>query len=319
MQLPLLTHQSSFLIGNIKQQKCLTNELIKVEYSSSFINLKTMYYKLFAFILFFAYATKNYSQTTCISGDCQNGYGTSVENDGRNWEGNFKEGRWNGYGILTYPDGQLFLGYWNNGVGDESKIFDSKSNPYNKFNKDGLPDGLWITFYITSHYSPYAEYPANPSHIKTIGRYRNGKKDGEWLYFSDASVIKKENYNNGIKDGQWITYWQDVYVGYNRIQYIENFKNGLQHGIYQEYSHFGNLLLLHCYYVNDQRDGEEIEYYDHSKWGGGEQTDPNQIIKSTKKYTRGTLNGESCFYREDGALVEKHIYEMGVIKHSYQF
>ena len=39
----------------------------------------------------------------CISGDCENGYGTWVTEDGTKYKGEWKDGLSHGLGVLTFP------------------------------------------------------------------------------------------------------------------------------------------------------------------------------------------------------------------------
>ena len=52
----------------------------------------------------------------CISGDCNNGYGTYVYKDGTKYIGNFKEGRAHGQGACYYVSGDKdrYIGEWAN-------------------------------------------------------------------------------------------------------------------------------------------------------------------------------------------------------------
>ena len=40
-------------------------------------------------------------------------------------------------------------------------------------------------------------FSGNPSHIKSIGKYNHGLKNGTWSYFEYVGKIKEENYLNG--------------------------------------------------------------------------------------------------------------------------
>ena len=53
----------------------------------------------------------------CISGDCENGYGTymySGEWEGDKYVGEWKDGLKNGRGTYTYADGTVDKGLWKN-------------------------------------------------------------------------------------------------------------------------------------------------------------------------------------------------------------
>jgi hypothetical protein len=52
----------------------------------------------------------------CLSGNCQDGFGSSKDAKGRKYQGNFKEGKYNGLGVMTYEKGRTYKGNWQNGV-----------------------------------------------------------------------------------------------------------------------------------------------------------------------------------------------------------
>ena len=54
----------------------------------------------------------------CISGDCENGYGTYTfgkgKSEGDKYVGEWKDGRKHGQGTYTFSDGRVFQGLWEN-------------------------------------------------------------------------------------------------------------------------------------------------------------------------------------------------------------
>ena len=51
----------------------------------------------------------------CISGDCENGYGTYKIEDSSEYVGYFKDGLFNGHGAMTLNDGTIKEGLWEYG------------------------------------------------------------------------------------------------------------------------------------------------------------------------------------------------------------
>lgn len=295
-----------------------------------------------------SYSTENLvveqnNKTTgkCISGDCNNGLGTWVNGngdifwgewkdgkqngfggfeqkiDGTKWEGQWKNNMWDGYGVYTYPDGKIQLGFWVAGKFDKSKKLDNFSNPFNQFDDQGKPHGLWIIFFEESN-SPYNLYVDNPYNIKNIGHYKNGVLDGRWLYYTNGQILREENYKLGVKHGKFITYWGDGFAQYRRLRKIENYVNGELDGLYKEYTHFGNNVLLECNYNKGIKNGEEIEYYN-IEYGYSDRSHLVAPIKVKRQYKFGKIDGDVLFYREDGILIRKDRYKMGVVEFSYTF
>ena len=52
------------------------------------------------------------TSTSCVKGDCENGYGTFVLKDGSKYVGEFKNSLPYGQGTETDPDGDKYVGEW---------------------------------------------------------------------------------------------------------------------------------------------------------------------------------------------------------------
>jgi hypothetical protein len=48
----------------------------------------------------------------CISGNCENGYGTYTFKNGNKYVGEWKDGKRNGQGTNTWPGGEKYIGEW---------------------------------------------------------------------------------------------------------------------------------------------------------------------------------------------------------------
>ena len=48
----------------------------------------------------------------CISGDCVNGYGTYIYDDGTKYVGQWKNGLTHGQGTYTWANGDKYVGEW---------------------------------------------------------------------------------------------------------------------------------------------------------------------------------------------------------------
>lgn len=156
-------------------------------------------------------------QTTCVSGDCQNGHGTLIMNDGSIYVGQFREGEINGQGICYYPDGSKYQGQWMNrfpeGLG--TKTFADGSTWTGNWHK-GVP--------LTTSGAP-AQLDGKEEQIAAqssciLGNCKNGK--GIFAY-PDGSKYEG-SFWDGQPDGQGVFYYAngDVYTG--------GFKKGYCHG-----------------------------------------------------------------------------------------
>jgi hypothetical protein len=75
----------------------------------------------------------------CISGDCQNGQGTLTSPDGKEYVGEFKNGKYNGQGTLTFPDKSKYVGEYKDGKYDGQGTF--------TYRKATISEGAWIIKY----------------------------------------------------------------------------------------------------------------------------------------------------------------------------
>lgn len=106
-------------------------------------------------------------------------------------------------------------------------VRDNKGKVYYEanYNSDGELHGFYTSTYLSTE-----EYT-----------YKNGLKDGpckQILMSGDISCIGQ--YKDDKKDGEWIRYYSYP----NDIYSIENYKEGKEHGVFQEF-HRGGQIRLH--------------------------------------------------------------------------
>ena len=65
--------------------------------------------KIFIYLYLFLFWS-NVSYAECISGNCLNGTGTKTFSNGSKYEGEFKDGKFDGYGIFIFQDGEKHEG-----------------------------------------------------------------------------------------------------------------------------------------------------------------------------------------------------------------
>ncbi len=97
------------------------------------------------------YSGETYSKAGCVSGNCKNGYGTLILENGDRYIGQFKNGNFNGYGKLDCIIGERYVGEFKNGdfngegtlkVSDGSKyIGDFVNGDFNGLGTYYYPDG----------------------------------------------------------------------------------------------------------------------------------------------------------------------------------
>jgi len=81
------------------------------------------------------------STVDCIEGNCQDGYGAYLDQDGVRHEGVFKDGNLEGEVTLTFVDGTKFVGLFDGNmfVNDGTYISPEGQKYKGHCSKDGLP------------------------------------------------------------------------------------------------------------------------------------------------------------------------------------
>ena len=81
----------------------------------------------------------------CISGNCYDGFGRIIYDNGQEYIGEFKNGDPHGYGKTLYSNGHVYLGEYNNGTKHGYGVYKWKNGNmfYGKF-KNGKEDGYAV-------------------------------------------------------------------------------------------------------------------------------------------------------------------------------
>lgn len=90
----------------------------------------------------------NEIKTGCVSGNCNNGFGTYVSKKGNKYVGTFKNGYYNGRGTYTFSNGDVYEGEFKNGTyeGQGTFSFISGAKYVGEF-KSGTYDGIGTVYY----------------------------------------------------------------------------------------------------------------------------------------------------------------------------
>ncbi len=94
--------------------------------------------QLFVFVIFFFIITVE-CNAACISGNCTNGHGTFIKNNGNKYVGQFKNGLQNGEGTFIFTNGNKYIGQWKDGKRHGHGIFTTSNG--SKY------DGQWENNY----------------------------------------------------------------------------------------------------------------------------------------------------------------------------
>jgi len=115
---------------------------------------------------------------------------------------------------------------------------------------------------------------------KETGSFKNGKRDGSWIYYWDTGPIYwKGDFKNGLRHGHWI---------YNhpngKLEMKGDNKNGLRHGPWVIYYSNGKLVAKGNY-KNDKKDGYWVWY----EKDGSLNNDHTGIFKDGKNISKQNI------------------------------
>ena len=193
----------------------------------------------FIFILFTGYS---YSQKTgCISGNCEDGYGTFVFGSDSEWKGDkyigyFKNGTYHGEGTYFWASGEKYEGNWANGlqsglgtytaisgkteygVWKDGELVEAKTktNVSNNSKSTGCISGDCENGYGTYVWTEGDKYS---------GYWKNGEMDGQGTYNFTSGSSYVGDFTSGMRNGKGTYVWADG------EKYIGDWKNDKQHGV----------------------------------------------------------------------------------------
>jgi antitoxin component YwqK of YwqJK toxin-antitoxin module len=116
---------------------------------------------------------------------------TNYKNDYKKYEGSIKENKFDGFGKLTYTNGNVFIGNFTNGLKN------GKGKMYNSIG-DITMDETWINDKINGFVVCNEYYPNKK--LKLSGKYFNDIKVGSWIYYNElGNITLIELYDDNIE------------------------------------------------------------------------------------------------------------------------
>jgi len=124
-------------------------------------------------------------ETGCLSGSCIDGIGKYVYDNGYVYEGNFINGKRDGLGILTSPEGDKYDGMWKDDLIHGQGTYEwADGSKYTGEWKKGVQDGYGIYFYTNGD--------------KYTGYFVNNKFHGKGKYTWADGTVQEGIYENGV-------------------------------------------------------------------------------------------------------------------------
>lgn len=130
---------------------------------------------------------------------------------------------------------------------------------------------------------------------KTLGRFKNGSRDGVWQEWDDKGNRKiAMTYSNGMQSGETLI-WKE-----GELSVREGWFQGMLNGASEYYS--DGKILSRDNYLDNQRNGISTMWY-YETYG----------TLGKKGYQNGQLDGASSIYYENGDVYYDALFNKGVL------
>jgi hypothetical protein len=153
----------------------------------------------------------------CVKGDCKNGYGAMTYPSGEKYVGNFKDGKQNGYGTYTFSNGIKYVGNF-------------KDDYFNGYGTKTWPNGdKYVGEFKYNFINGYGTY-THSNGDKYVGNSKDNKKNGYGTFTYSDGAKYVGNFKNGERNGY------GTYINSYGNKYVGNFKD-------DEYNGYGTLTF----------------------------------------------------------------------------
>jgi antitoxin component YwqK of YwqJK toxin-antitoxin module len=207
----------------------------------------------------------------------------------------------------------------HNDYNEQGQIVGAKIYDSGKVMAEGLLDTMGI------QQGEWKEYHEN-GQLKSVGKYLNGAKVGEWkYYFPDSKMFETGKYDNqGRQQGKWMWYYDN-----GKLRRESNFFNGQEDGDFIEYADSNGVITKGQYseglkegiwtynmgnyssigkYTDDQQDSLWKEYYN-----------DNHKVRFEGNYNQGRPDGKHTWYYPDGKKEVEGQYTMGLMEDKWKY
>lgn len=193
-----------------------------------------------------------------------------------------------GYWVKKYENGNKQAeGYFKNG---------KQVGTFKHYQLDGTTPKATME-HIKNTDSTLATFYHENGAMMSKGYYVDQKKEGNWLFYDDRSVMSsREEYKQDKQDGN-----STVYHFNGAIAKESSYENGLQQGKFKEFAPNGILLIEGTFLDGNYND--TIKFY----YGDGK-------IKNIGFYQNAVKNGKWTYYGNEGEVLVEEWYINGNLK-----
>lgn len=170
--------------------------------------------------------------------------------------------------------------------------------------RDGKPVGEWKRYYEGGQTKAVIRYQENSdSAYATLfdrwgkkmaeGIYRDEKREGTWIFYSNGQKISEEEYAAGVRHGTSRTYYPT-----GELLEESEWQNGVQEGNHSVYFQTGK-PYMQCKFSNGKRNGLCLSYF------------ANNRIEMEAYYQNNLRHGGWKFFNEKGDFLYSLEYDQG--------
>ena len=214
-------------------------------------------------LLLFSVESNAQFNSSCMDGDCENGYGVKVWSNGERYEGWFKKGMRDGYGYMKYESSDVYIGEWSENLRDGHGVLTYRNHPTKR-----KYVGEWKNNTIQGY--------------GTLHQKKGAMQTGYWK----KNVFKELEGVDVCIEGDCENGW-GKYVFKDRSFYIGEFKEGKRNGQGTQIYKLGSKYKGK--HVNGVRQGYGTYYYAGGNKYEGEWVN-NKKFGNGKMYTLGRLD-----------------------------
>ena len=187
--------------------------------------------------------------------------------------------------IRVVQGGKIQSTFENGALNGESRGFYENGQTHHIITfKNNLKDGVFNQF-------------DENGHLLIQAVYQNNRLNGELItYYPNGQPSAKEIYKDDMLNGPKTTYYETGQLK-STVSYANNQHEGLAQTYYED-----GTLQSEFHFHNNQREGVSKIYY------------PNGKVQFEMNYLHDKLNGENKNYQNDGTLVQKRIYQNGLVE-----